>query len=200
MKLKNTAVGFDLPPWIVNFLHDYNSHLDTLEERMELAIQLSGQNVVEKTGGPFGALVFDRNSKKLISIGVNLVLSTQCCVNHAEMVAIMLAQRIMGQYSFSQNPIHSMELITSAEPCAMCLGAIVWAGFSHVACGARDQDVRAIGFDEGPKPENWKIALEDRGTAVTTDVRRNEAVSVLNSYSNSGGILYNGKSSSEANG
>ena len=34
----------------------------------------------------------------------------------------------------------AFELVTTTEPCAMCLGAIPWSGLSSVVCGARDQD------------------------------------------------------------
>ena len=58
-------------------------------------------------------------------------------------------------------PIH--ELVTSCEPCSMCLGAITWSGIRGLACGARGSDAESIGFDEGPKPENWETALENTG-------------------------------------
>ena len=50
----------------------------------------------------------------------------------------------------------------------------------------------AVGFDEGLKPENWAQAFERRGIEVVRDVRREEAVAVLNEYRERGGIIYNG--------
>jgi tRNA(Arg) A34 adenosine deaminase TadA len=73
----------------------------------------------------------------------------------------------------------------------MCFGAIHWSGILSLVCGARDEDARAIGFDEGPKLPDWVSALNDRGIRVTRDVLRGEATAVLKEYAAKGGILYN---------
>lgn len=73
----------------------------------------------------------------------------------------------------------------------MCFGAIPWSGVSQLICGARDEDARAIGFDEGPKLTDWVSALNSRGITVRRDVLREEAVAVLREYSSSGGVIYN---------
>jgi tRNA(Arg) A34 adenosine deaminase TadA len=73
----------------------------------------------------------------------------------------------------------------------MCFGASPWSGVRRLVCGARDEDARAIGFDEGPKLADWITALNDRGIAVLRDVLRDEAVGVLKDYIEAGGIIYN---------
>ncbi len=73
----------------------------------------------------------------------------------------------------------------------MCLGAIPWSGLSRLFCGARDEDARAIGFDEGAKPSDWATALNQRGVQVERDLLRWKAVAVLNRYASSGGKIYN---------
>lgn len=83
-----------------------------------------------------------------------------------------------------------MALYTSAEPCAMCMGAIPWSGVDRVVCAAADADVRAIGFDEGDKPGDWVAACRRRGIAVASGVLRDEAVAVLLAYQASGGVVY----------
>lgn len=75
----------------------------------------------------------------------------------------------------------------------MCLGAIPWSGVSRLVCGARDEDARRIGFDEGDKPSDWIGRLRKRGIEVVRDVSRTEAVSVLEEYARNGGIIYNGR-------
>ena len=62
-----------------------------------------------------------------------------------------------------------------------------------MACGARDEDARAIGFDEGPKMPDWLPALERRGISVVRDVSRDEAVAVLEECAGSGGMIYNAR-------
>ncbi len=73
----------------------------------------------------------------------------------------------------------------------MCFGAILWSGVSALLCGARSEDARAIGFDEGDKPCDWSASLEKRGIRVELDLLRPEAVAVLQDYALSGGELYN---------
>jgi tRNA(Arg) A34 adenosine deaminase TadA len=60
----------------------------------------------------------------------------------------------------------------------MCLGAIHWSGLTEVVCGARDEDVRSIGFDEGHKPPDWSALLAQWGIGVQADVLRADAVAV----------------------
>jgi tRNA(Arg) A34 adenosine deaminase TadA len=75
----------------------------------------------------------------------------------------------------------------------MCLGAIFWSGVRHLLCGARGSDAEAIGFDEGPKVEDWATALEQRGITVTRDIGRSKATQVLRNYVEQGGEVYNSK-------
>ncbi|MGC9360154.1 MAG: deaminase, partial [Anaerolineae bacterium] len=110
---------------------------------------------------------------------------------HAEMVALALAQQTLGTYDLRSEGAPRCALVTSAEPCAMCLGAVPWSGVQQLVCGARDEDVRAIGFDEGHKPADWVAALEHRGIVVLRDVLRDEAAAALRAYAAQGGAIYN---------
>jgi tRNA(Arg) A34 adenosine deaminase TadA len=73
----------------------------------------------------------------------------------------------------------------------MCLGAIPWSGIRSVVCGARDEDARSIGFDEGHKPPDWINSLDSRGISVVRDVLREQAKAVLLEYRERGGLIYN---------
>lgn len=75
----------------------------------------------------------------------------------------------------------------------MCLGAIPWSGIKSLVCGARDEDARSIGFDEGDKPDNWTQNLQSRSISVKQDILRDEAKAVLQQYVDAGGIIYNGR-------
>lgn len=161
-----------------------------LEDRMAFVINLARLNVSHTTGGPFGAAVFD-GSGNLVSVGVNLVEAEACSILHAEMIAIALAQKAAGRYDLSDGGRLLYELVASAEPCAMCFGAVPWSGVSRLVCAARDADARAIGFDEGPKTTDWQPALEQRGITVVRDLLRKEAVAVLQEYAAAGGAIYN---------
>jgi len=161
---------------------------------MSLVIEASQRNVDEGTGGPFAAAVFEIESGRLVALGVNLVTSERLSVLHAEIVALSLAQKKLGAYDLGKPDVPNHELVTSSEPCAMCLGAIPWSGVRRVVIGARDSDVRAIGFDEGAKIETWPSELKKRGIAVIRDVERDAAVRVLREYAKQGGKIYNPRS------
>lgn len=162
---------------------------------MRFVIAAARRNIEEKTGGPFAAAVFEHETGKLVSLGVNLVVSRNSSILHAEMVAIMLAQQQLGTYDLGDPGMPAHELLSSAEPCAMCFGALPWSGVRYVATSAQSEDAKSIGFDEGAKPENWIAELESRGIEVRTDVNREQAREVLLLYQQSGGRIYNSKES-----
>jgi len=180
-----------LPDWVEGFIGGAERIFTSIEERMRLVITLSRLNIEHKTGGPFGAAVFEQESGKLIAAGVNIVIPASCSIAHAEIIAISISQQVLGNYDLSSKETPSYELVTSTAPCAMCLGAIPWSGVRRVICGARDEDARSIGFDEGTKPQNWVLSLETRGITVIQDVLREEARKILSQYYESGGIIYN---------
>ena len=179
-----------LPDWVDEYLADRRGEFATAEQRMRLAVELAELNHRRGTGGPFGAAIFEEDGR-LVSVGVNLVVQSSCCFAHAEMVAIGIAQQRLGAYDLGEPDRPPHELVTSTEPCAMCLGAIAWAGLRRLVCGARDSDAREVGFDEGSKLADWITALERRVIAVVRDVCRDDAREVLRRYAEEGGTIYN---------
>jgi tRNA(Arg) A34 adenosine deaminase TadA len=159
---------------------------------MAFVVGLARHNVASGTGGPFGAAVVGRDTGQVVSVGVNVVVPTGNCTAHAEMLALQLAESRLGGLDLGRAEGGPYELVTSVEPCAMCLGAISWSGVAGVICGARDEDARAIGFDEGPKPARWVEALGARGITVVLDLQRDASVRVLREYQEAGGPVYNG--------
>jgi tRNA(Arg) A34 adenosine deaminase TadA len=158
---------------------------------MRLAVHLASANVDRETGGPFGAAIFDVDSGRLLSVGVNLVTEIGYSFAHAEIVAITMAQNILGTYDLGAGGGGGYELVSSTEPCAMCMGAIPWSGIRRLMCGARGSDAEDIGMDEGAKPTNWIQKFKKRGVQVERDICRDEAVAVLKAYVEDGGIIYN---------
>ena len=187
-------VTLRLPDWVEDLLPRSEDRIfPTVEERMRFAIELSRSNIHKGSGGPFGAAIFERETGRLLAPGVNLVTSLECSVFHAEIVAIMVAQSVIGDFDLGGPGRPSYELVASTEPCAMCLGATPWSGVRHLVCGARDEDAERVGFDEGAKPSEWVPTLERRGITVQRDVLREEAASVLREYAESGGDIYNAR-------
>jgi tRNA(Arg) A34 adenosine deaminase TadA len=179
-----------LPPWVGPFLDARAQTVVDVDEQMDLVVALAREHVDRGTGGPFAAAVFETGSGRLLSVGVNLVVPSNACVAHAEIVALALAGRHLGSFHLGLGT--RTALVTSTEPCAMCLGALAWSGVTRLVFGACDEDARAIGFDEGDKPAGWVAALEGRGIEVVGGRRRDEARAALERYAELGGLVYNG--------
>jgi tRNA(Arg) A34 adenosine deaminase TadA len=187
MRPARRSVRVDLPGWVADEVA-WERPYDAAQDRMRLAVGLARRNVLEGTGGPFGAAVFEASTGRLVSAGVNVVVARRNSVLHAEVVAVMLAEARLGSHSLAGAP---HELVASCEPCAMCLGAALWSGVGRLVCGATGEDARAAGFDEGPVfPESYAY-LERRGVEVVRGVLREEARAVLELYVSRGGPIYN---------
>jgi tRNA(Arg) A34 adenosine deaminase TadA len=188
-----TQLQLALPDWAGEAVAR-STRCVTDDARIALAIDLSRRNVEARTGGPFGAVVFGPGNE-VVAAGVNCVLPQSCSVAHAEIMAIMLAQRSLGRARLNRDdegqPIGLYTLAASSQPCCQCYGALVWAGIDRLIIGARAEDVMTeSAFDEGPLPANWVGELERRGIEVIRDVRRDEARQVLRAYSTNGGVRY----------
>jgi len=69
---------------------------------MSFVIEAAQLNISKSTGGPFAAAVFETESGKLVSLGVNLVTSEGLSILHAEIVAFALAQKKIGSYDLGR--------------------------------------------------------------------------------------------------
>ncbi|MDD5364011.1 MAG: nucleoside deaminase [Gallionellaceae bacterium] len=186
--MSNDCLPIGLPDWAAAF-DDPTLVIADEETRMRLAVDLARGNVEHGSGGPFGAAIFSLDDGHLIAIGVNSVMRLHSSVLHAEMMAILRAQRALGSYTLKQS---GHALYTSCEPCAMCLGGVLWSGLNRLVCGAPAAAARTIGFDEGPVyPDSYRH-LEQAGIAVRRGLLADEASAVIRLYSERGGAIYNG--------
>ena len=187
-------VHLTLPAWVHDAVDSARSY-DSDEDKVALAIDLSRRNVDARSGGPFGAAVFDDDSGRIVAVGVNRVLPHACSVAHAETMAYMLAQQRLQRARLNRdlddNVVGRYVLATSSQPCCQCYGATVWAGIDRLLIGARSEDVEALTvFDEGPLPADWVGELQRRGIAVVRDLQREAAREVLRAYGASEGGRY----------
>jgi tRNA(Arg) A34 adenosine deaminase TadA len=109
------------------------------------------------------------------------------------LLALSLAQRSLGSYDLGASGLPCCEIVSSAEPCAMCCGAVLWSGVRRLVFAANDADVRAVGFDEGVKHQDWANELRRRGIEVIGEQQRPQAVAVLEAYRTGGGLIYNAR-------
>jgi len=176
-----------MPVWIHDF--DFAPAYPGDDAKVALAIELARRNVEARSGGPFGAVVFNATDR-IVAIGVNRVLQQSCSVAHAETMACMLAQQRLQRSRLNEEggPI---TLATSAQPCCQCYGATFWAGIDRLLIGARAEDVMELTeFDEGPLPADWIGELNARGIEVVRDIEREPACDVLRAYGEAGGSAY----------
>src|SRR4026209_345304 len=146
---EHPVVQVEYPDWtdsVVEWSRSYGSD----EERMRLAIAISRANVERGTGGPFGAVIFEAPSGRVVSIGMNSVVRYQNCTLHAELVAFMMAQRRVGSFTLNTPHLAAHELFTSCEPCAMCLGATLWSGVRRVVYRGTRGGASRRHLPEGP--------------------------------------------------
>lgn len=185
------TVRLEYPDWVDSVV-DWERRFETDDDRMRLAIAVSRENVVRRTGGPFGAAIFERDSGRVVAVGMNSVVRLANCTLHGEMVAFMMAQRRLGSFTLNAPHLPAHELFTSCEPCAMCLGATLWSGVRRAVCGAAREDASRLKFEEGPVfPESYRY-LEERGIVIEHNVLRDEARAVLELYRTTSGPIYNG--------
>ncbi len=192
--LQNTRFDLSLPNWAISALNELPSHLPTLEERMAAVIDFSRRNFIEGTGGPFAAGVFERDSGKLVVIGVNRVVWSNCSSAHAEIMALSLAQRILGTFDLGGPGLPAHQLVVNWRPCAMCYGAVPWSGVRSLVVAGDGPELEAItGFDEGPVHPDWRRQLEQRGIEVVIDVLRDDAIAAYHEFASGGQLVYNGR-------
>jgi tRNA(Arg) A34 adenosine deaminase TadA len=184
-------VRVDLPDWAEE-RESATRVYSADEERMQLAVDLARENVSRRSGGPFGAAIFESDTGRLVAVGVNSVVRLNNCALHAEMVAFMRAQAAVRSYSLGLPGMPGHDLFTSCEPCAMCLGAVLWSGVRRVVYAARRDDALRLSFDEGPVfPESFAY-LRRRGIRIEGGPLREEARQVMEHYRSAGGAIYNG--------
>ena len=159
---------------------------------MREVIRFSRLNFERGTGGPFAAGVFERDSGKLVVMGVNRVVASHCSSAHAEVTALSLAQRLLGTHDLGEPDRPAYQLVVNWRPCAMCYGATLWSGVQSLVVAGSGPELEAItGFDEGPIHPQWDRELERRGLTVTDGVLREEALAVFRDFAASGALVYN---------
>ncbi len=190
----NMRFSLDLPEWAVVELNKLPAFMPTHEERMAAVIEFSRLNFQQNTGGPFAAGVFERDTGKLIVIGVNRVVPFNCSSAHAEVMAISLAQKRLGTYDLGAPGLEAHQIVVNWRPCAMCFGAVLWSGVRSLVIAGEGPELEQItGFDEGPVTPQWREELASRGIGLVEDVLRDEALNAYREFAASQHFVYNAR-------
>lgn len=114
------------------------------------AIALS-QKSREEGNHPFAAIVVDASGEVLAEAMND---SRADCTSHAELVAVRMASA-----KFRPMQLREATLYSSAEPCAMCAGAIYWSGVGRVVYALSEKRLLQL---TGSHPENPTLSLPCR--------------------------------------
>jgi tRNA(Arg) A34 adenosine deaminase TadA len=102
---------------------------------------------------PFGAILTDDSGAEVLE-AENTVVTHSDATGHAETNLVRLATK---QYSLEQ--LRGFTLYTSCEPCAMCTGAIYWAGIGRMVYALPEQALLPLTGDD---PQNPTLDLPSR--------------------------------------
>ena len=109
-----------------------------MNKYMKRANELAKYSMDNNKGGCFGSVIV--KDGVIVGEGYNTVTSDNDPTRHGEINAIKNTCKNMSTFDLS-----GCELYTSAYPCPMCLGAIMWANIKTVYYGATAQDTGNIG-------------------------------------------------------
>ena len=110
-----------------------------MDKFMNEAIKEAQDGIRQGHGGPFGSVIV--KDGRIIGRGHNQVVKNQDPTCHGEIMAIHDACKTLKSFDLA-----GCELYTTAEPCPMCLGAILWANIEKVYFGCTIVDTEQIGF------------------------------------------------------
>lgn len=140
---------------------------NTPEQLMAKAVELARKNYQSKRGGPFGAIVADKNGR-VLGEGVNGITSRCDPMAHAEVMAIRKATDRLGK-----TDLEDCVLYCSSEPTALGQALIVSVGIpqvffalSHAEVGSiRSQRDQKIGAELSQPAEKRQVRYEKLGGA-----------------------------------
>ena len=140
-----------------------------MNKYMKRANELEKYSMDKNKGGCFGSVIV--KDGVIVGEGYNTVTSDNDPTRHGEINAIKNTCKNMSTFDLS-----GCELYTSAYPCPMCLGAIMWANIKTVYYGATAQDTGNIGFRDDFMYEWLNNKNEDSLRLIEMD--RKECVEV----------------------
>lgn len=157
-----------------------NNHHDL----MTLAINRARETMNQDIGGPFGALIIDE-SNEILAVASNTVLRDHDPTCHAEMNAIRAATKKKGSHDLS-----GCTLYTTAYPCPMCLGAIIWSNMKKVYYGCNAVDADKIGFRDDFIYEFIKHNAADKNILDLEEKERETCLKLFEEYHKKNKELY----------
>lgn len=149
---------------------------------MEMAKNNADNGIIKKEGGPFGAVIIDKDGN-VIANENNQVLLQNDPTAHAEIVAIRNACKVLNTYDLSDYILY-----TSCEPCPMCLSAIIWSNIKTVYYGCTKKDAGEIGFRDDIIYDY--LSGKNNDLINLQEMDRNECIKTFEEYKKQNGVIY----------
>ena len=150
---------------------------------MKRAIREAGTGLRHRHGGPFGACVV-RNGR-IVASAHNTVLRDSDPTAHAEINAIREACRRLRTHDLGD-----CELYATAEPCPMCLGAILWARVRRLHFGVSRKTAASHGFDDDAFYRELRHPPSKRKLPTQGGILARECEALFDKWQNRAGALY----------
>lgn len=142
-------------------------------EPMRRAIEASREAAAEGNM-PFGATLVSPEGALLWTARNNQITSGDC-TGHAELVLVREASAALGAPALRGATVYA-----SGEPCAMCSGAMFWAGIRRVVYAASQDDIAAaLGGDTLPIRSAAVYAGATPAVQVDGPLQAEAAIAVL---------------------
>lgn len=149
---------------------------DIDQQAMQMAIKASEQ-ALSNGDMPFGATLVSKSGEVLM-VDKNTQNSQNDCTAHAELALIRNAQLTLPKGAMAGASIYA-----SGEPCAMCTGAIFWAGIERIIYAASQDDIaKALGGKILPLKSIDVLNGADPKVRVDGPLLREEAIKVLQKF------------------
>ncbi len=152
-----------------------------MNKYMKKAKENADKGIANKEGGPFGAVVVNKEGK-IIANGNNKVLKDKDPTAHAEIVAIRKACKVLDT-----NDLSECILYTSCEPCPMCLSAIIWANIKKVYYGCTKNDAANIGFRDN---DIYEFIKGNNNMIDLKQIDKDECIETMKNYQKDAGTIY----------
>lgn len=156
----------------------------TNEELMNLGIEQAQKTMRENIGGPFGAVITDKDGK-ILAVASNTVLGHHDPTAHAEINAIRMAAAALETHDLS-----GCTLYATGYPCPMCLSAIIWANIKTVYFGCTPSDADKIGFRDDFIYNFINDGCTDEATMKLIPLSREDCLQLFNEYEKSSKQIY----------
>lgn len=143
----------------------------TDEQYIDIAIELS-----KKATYPYGAIIV--KDGEIIGRSDKDVPVSKTAFSHAELRAIEDAMEHLGGHLCAEGGKDCV-IYSSCEPCAMCMGAILYTGIEKLVYGATLEDSKECVNDILVKSQVVADNCKNRKIEIIKELHREKAVDIL---------------------